>query len=399
MKWMRRVVSLPVLSIVLLALLCVYAISFIYMPEYFREALASIAPVCILLVYLSAIYYAVIRAYRFNPFYDTGYATWLRATPWTTQQPLPVLPLHPVWQDGIVMLLFVGVAALYSCPAAWFVPAAMAWTYTVVLAPMFLFLGFRAAVYGPVILTLLWLSFLDHPTLLPPLSLLLSGAIAWMSGMFCREAIRRFPWGMPVLLHKSLPLQAISRQSAFPYFLHLPNRETLAYNEARIYGIVAFWPLNLLHGKRCLSALSTCDRVLIPILCGWGWLLLSLFASREFRDSLPVLLCFVVIQVPLMHACIGANTLALPISFFGRLATGRLIIPRFDRIFRGTLLSGLCGWQLPGLLIKLGISEAVAFSLTLTTSLFLWLFLGVTYNQQRLTGACRLTNRTWLPGQ
>src|SRR5689334_15147552 len=34
-----------------------------------------------------------------HPASDRGYADWLRSSPWTFRQPLPLGPLHLTWQD------------------------------------------------------------------------------------------------------------------------------------------------------------------------------------------------------------------------------------------------------------------------------------------------------------
>src|SRR5262245_22736690 len=47
--------------------------------------------------------YAVYRVAGFHPGYRAGYYLWLRGTPWSSQKPLPMGPVHLVWQDVLLL--------------------------------------------------------------------------------------------------------------------------------------------------------------------------------------------------------------------------------------------------------------------------------------------------------
>ena len=51
----------------------------------------------------TAIVYAVYRLCRFHPVCNPAYTAWLRLSPWTAGRPLPLGPVHPVWQDAAVI--------------------------------------------------------------------------------------------------------------------------------------------------------------------------------------------------------------------------------------------------------------------------------------------------------
>src|SRR5436190_19696300 len=54
--------------------------------------------------------YAAFRLLRFHPACYPGYAGWLKQTPWTPDRPLPLGPVHPVWQDAVILALIGAVA-------------------------------------------------------------------------------------------------------------------------------------------------------------------------------------------------------------------------------------------------------------------------------------------------
>ena len=47
--------------------------------------------------------YAVYRLVRFHPVCNRGYRAWMTLSPWTADKPLPLGPVHLVWQDAIVI--------------------------------------------------------------------------------------------------------------------------------------------------------------------------------------------------------------------------------------------------------------------------------------------------------
>ena len=50
-----------------------------------------------------AVGYAVYRVAAFHPAFRTDYYEWLRGTPWTSRKPLPLGPIHVVWQDLLML--------------------------------------------------------------------------------------------------------------------------------------------------------------------------------------------------------------------------------------------------------------------------------------------------------
>lgn len=57
------------------------------------------------IVVIGTIIFGTYRALGFHPLFRTDYARWLRFTPWTTDKPLPLGPVHLVWSDALVVTI------------------------------------------------------------------------------------------------------------------------------------------------------------------------------------------------------------------------------------------------------------------------------------------------------
>jgi hypothetical protein len=79
-----------------------------------------------------------------------------------------------------------------------------------------------------------------------------------------------------------------------------------------------------------------------------------------------------------------------PISFLGRMFTGRIIIPGFDKILLAPACIVLVFWELPPLLLRLGWSESAMFGVTMGIGMTATLAIGPALNHWRLTGSHRI---------
>ena len=57
------------------------------------------------LVLLACLLYGGFRVVAFHPLFQPAYRQWLATTPWTSRQPLPLAPVHIVWQDVVVLIV------------------------------------------------------------------------------------------------------------------------------------------------------------------------------------------------------------------------------------------------------------------------------------------------------
>ena len=79
-----------------------------------------------------------------------------------------------------------------------------------------------------------------------------------------------------------------------------------------------------------------------------------------------------------------------PISLWGRIWTGHLIIPRYDKVFISPIVIIMTGIFVPRLLISIGLNNTLAFELSFFCVLFESFILPPKLKDWRLTGAHRI---------
>jgi hypothetical protein len=93
---------------------------------------------------------------------------------------------------------------------------------------------------------------------------------------------------------------------------------------------------------------------------------------------------------PFVRVVIHCDGYAPPISFLGRLATGRWIIPCYDQVFAAPLLAAATGYALGTLSAYLGLDPLFSHPVVVAVVLFICLGLGPSLTDWRLTGEHRL---------
>jgi len=295
-----------------------------------------------------------------------GYMAWLEQTPWSARQPLPLGPVHLVWRDvfAIAGLTACGIRA-GAHPA---LPAAvLGLVYVVALA------GLLARGRALAEATLLAFGI--------PVFALVADRPAWMLAaaavLYCvgyvglRRSLRAFPWRDRDQPHPSLKPPA-------------PN--------------LLGWPLRHVGPLPPGQPLSRFRGLVIAALAGW-WVL-GAFAlwggpkvnARDADPMTPVVLMLIGFAagafVALVRFVVYAGGTAPPISAFGRLVTGRLLIPRYDQILVAPLLTLVLATLVPGAVYQfLPVSPAVAMALGCVVTLAAAINLGPTQRAWRLTGA------------
>jgi hypothetical protein len=83
-----------------------------------------------------------------------------------------------------------------------------------------------------------------------------------------------------------------------------------------------------------------------------------------------------------------------PIGFFGRILTGRWIIPGYDRVFVAPLCAVLTSFIAPIALRSLGLPLGVAIPVSASLVLMMLIIIGPTLPRWRLTGCHRLVAGT-----
>lgn len=259
--------------------------------------------------------YAVYRLCRFHPACSSGYASWLKMSPWTAAQPLPLGPVHPVWQDVAV----VGVLAALAHWHAQIDPLIPVVVFCLVyLAGMTLLLAFTGQGQICVVLAFIW------PTLILPRlkGLPMAGlvvALAVVVAYGYQRSLRMFPWKRAVT----------AGQSMWQIQIKLDQTGPVAQ------GSNAGWPFQPLSPGIAYRPVSARAAFVSALLIGW-WTYCAIVGLQvpPLAEGIPVLALFAAL-LRLIRYCTG---LTPPFNLLGRISSGRLIIPGFDRVFVVPLL-------------------------------------------------------------
>ena len=119
-RWLR--LTLPPMWTVLVALLLLLSSECLYfwlrswfdLPDMANEAASPLLEFrdSVAAIILAA--YGVFRVAAFHPFFRPKYRGWLEQTPWTSRKPLPLGPIHLVWQDTIAVGILI--VSLHGTP-------------------------------------------------------------------------------------------------------------------------------------------------------------------------------------------------------------------------------------------------------------------------------------------
>lgn len=346
---------------------------------------------------VGCVLYGVYRALAFHPLVRPDYRTWLQSTPWTSRKPLPFGPVHLVWQDAVVTLAL-GLLAIYGLELPWFAPLLL--LLLPYLICMTLVLGCTdehalcyALAFGFGALILLS----EQPDIVAVFAIALY-ALAFIG---LRRSLRQFPWeieednvksGMYVTDGASgydrtpqlgLPMQQVQNQL-------FTARSTQAARTKQIG-----WPLDKLNPQESLSAISRVDGVLISLLVGWYlYALNGIPGLGEWASGTVWVLRFATGVFALVRVGIYCGGYSPPIGFFGRILTGRLIIPGYDRVFVAPLCAVLTSFIAPIVLRSFGLPLGIAIPVSASLVLIVLIIIGPTLPRWRLTGCHRIVAGT-----
>ncbi len=305
----------------------------------------------------AAVLYAIYRLCCFHPACNPAYAAWLRLSPWTSDKPLPLGPVHPVWQDAAVLGVITVVAQWHAGANPALPVAAFGLTY---LIGMTVLLAITRRWPSCVMLGFLW------PALMLP------RAEGWPAvGLFAliilvvwrghQSSLRAFPW--PFVMNFNKATEA-NRMPPGTMQIHLDG----------LNGAVTRlgWPYFALSPKIVIRSISTSTSFILSALAGW-WTYCVVKSSQ--MDSLPGLILTFAVVAALTRLAVYCSGVVPPFNVLGRIASGRIVLPGFDNVFLTPLAVVLAG-VVGGMIIRRSASCYPAAEAFIMALLLLVLFIG-----------------------
>jgi hypothetical protein len=330
----------------------------IYLPE--------VLPVHQFGVVSLAIVFGLHRGSGFHPVSDKSYGTWLAQTPWRPSMPLPFGPAHLVWQDLAVVLSLTLLAIL---PPNWgvriaYIPVAFAVAFCAASAVLLLVIQIYWAVVALILLAgvgaILWANVWW--------CLLISIAMCGVACLGIIYSLRDFPY--------------TEEKRAALGLVAFPTRPALDVALA----VVPIRNVGRWH------RLITSQSLTIALVAG----VLFFFIAYHFRNEpnaakgMLYVETLIVIFAVFSRVLIYVDGRRSPISPLGRLATRRLIIPGYDRVFVGPLIALVVGLLLPHAMIWLGTAAIAAVPISLTVFVALVVLLPPGIERWYYTGHYRI---------
>jgi len=316
--------------------------------------------------------YALYRLWRFHPFWNRRYAAWLASSPWTPEKPLPLGPIYPVWQDAVVLGIITAVAHWHAHVS----PMLPAMVFGLVfLIAMTLLLLFTRTWMPCLLLGVLW----PAPSLPQLRGLPTIGVIAALIAVIAyghRKSLKAFPWRRNEVTTNNEVKSIMELEIRIPVLTSTPSARTLNVG----------WPFVWLSPKIDCNSVSLSTGFLVSALAGW-WIYCAILGFQI--PFSPGAVLFLALPGALLRLVVYCTGLSPSFNLWGRFASGRIIVPGFDRVF----VTPLCAVALAvagGIVIRYSGSwnpEASAFAVT--SICFMLLSGGPTMQNWILTGQHR----------
>lgn len=292
--------------------------------------------------------YGFYRGAYFHPLLNRSYGASLARTPWQISTALPLGPVHLVWQDAVVALILVVVAALPPTGMRYIhlVPTALLVTHGFIQCFCHGHIGARWSTYVTSFLAGAVVLVIDRP--------IVSLAIAIIIFLLGRQAIR-------------LTLQE------FPYEIS-QRRELRLLPDAVPARFDVPWLAAPMRPLKWYYRIGPVDALLVGTTIAW---LVFCFSTRTANEFDMVEAQWVGHFYLAAASVIGRFFLyfarhAPPISIAGRIATRRLIIPRYDMVLIAPLCAAVIAYAMPTLLVlRFGVAPMLAVPLATATTIAL----------------------------
>ena len=333
--------------------------------------------------------WAGLRVSTFHPFVNRSYLAWLRMNPWQPGDPLPLGPLGVTTQDCVVIVVVSLLLYFFAPVAIYVVPMVFLAAYCLAALCVLARAGQKPHAYAvafglgiPIgLLAWPWASF---------------AALVALYGIARRgleRSLDNFPWEP-----EEEAMVAGQGKRGIELRLHSASKTPLlsSCQGPKVAALVSElgWPLQVLRYRWQRPALSRADAVLLALLPGYHIVLLYVMWLTRFpgdagSDSFSffsLLFCFYAAFGRLINYIRGC---APPISFLGRIFTGRIIIPRYDVVFVTPLLALFAAIAAAAWAGSHGFGDTLTAACTITVFLLVILNGGPSLSKWRLTGAYR----------
>jgi hypothetical protein len=310
------------------------------------------------------------RAWAFNPALNGRYFQWLRTTPWTAPRPLPMGPVHLLWQDAVWVAL---AACLWTHKEGRVtVVLAFALPYAAVMARALFKTGSLWLMCGAAALGVSLLLTIPRP---PWQGAAVAIGLCFYCDWAFRQALRQFPW----------------------------DGRRLAWLQRETWIVSTTWP-RLRDGGIVTNepAISWRAAMAISLLVGWTALVIAVMltwdvdsGAKAAKLDRQALLALAVVGIMASIARLGcyAGERSSPLGLWARWRLGRWILPGYDRVLIAPLATVVVAGSLPLALFALGAATPVVVGVTVACTLLTALKAPPTLAEWSLTGDYRLEVR------
>lgn len=310
-----------------------------------------------------AIIFGLYRSGAFHPIFQNDYREWLAQTPWSHEKPLPRGPVYLVAQDFLILCMISSLSYFHD-PELWLITPSL-FLIAHSLMCLMSFILTQEYRYAYVITFLL-------PSLLylyesPGLSFISVAIIAIISHWGLRKAMRTFDkWS--------------GEQNHF-----LQTNSQLA-KEMRLKNILG-WPHDSMGPISSPKNPTLGWAIALALQAGW-WSFSVILQISDRPEFLSLIIgigigLWVCSFIPTSR-CLSGH--APPINFWGRMRTGRWIIPSYDKIFLSPLVVSCCLTLATCMTLYFPQSLAIIFGVAATFYVFFTIYFTPDLDEWRLTG-------------
>jgi len=324
------------------------------------------------LLLLGAGLFGAYRVLAFHPALNSEYHDWLRLTPWTPDRRLPLGPVRLTVPDLLVMAVFAALGYENHFATASHCVLAYVGTYLVIMSLLIALTSELRWYAYPIWFGLGLVVRLFGYGMAPILALSGTYILAYVGLQKTLEALPRASRFRDVLKSELMartcdqrgPGGRLLRSLGYPYdtLLRCPTRPIVSVAEAAVLSALAAW---------------------------FAHVGLALSDPSEQQMHADLVTVAVPISVAAVRFCIYCLTGLPPISLWGRLRTGTLLIPDYDYVLGAPLLAVAAGLFVGRGLLAAGVSTEMTGPATVFVTLLVALGMGPSLGDWKLLGRHR----------